>query len=171
MPDTARRPFLQLLCMTGLVASGAPITGWAARKPPPRAESPLVGVDPLFVGTGLTARWQAAMRQDLGWAAQWSEMDSGKVLAQLEQVQQRLNRELNRARLAGDALPGAQFALSVNLRVWTAQGFDRAVSALQSAGQITALQLIEVQIYGAAAAALDPDHATDRAQVVLFRAT
>ena len=69
------------------------------------------------------------------------------------------------------ALPGAQFALSVNLRVWTAQGFDRAVSALQSAGQITALQLIEVQIYGAAAAAIDPDHATDRAQVVLFRAT
>ena len=28
---------------------------------------------------------------------------------QLQQVQQRLNRELNRARLAGDALPGAQF--------------------------------------------------------------
>jgi SAM-dependent methyltransferase len=43
--------------------------------------------------------------------------------------------------------------------------------ALQSAGLITALQLIEVQIYGAAAAAIDPDHATDRAQVVLFRAT
>jgi SAM-dependent methyltransferase len=68
------------------------------------------------------------------------------------------------------ARPGAQFALSVNLRVWAAQGFDRAVEALQGAGQITALQLIEVQIYGAAAAALDPDHATDRAQVVLFRA-
>jgi signal transduction histidine kinase len=33
-----------------------------------------------------------------------------KVLkAQLEQVQQRLNRELNRARLSGDALPGALF--------------------------------------------------------------
>jgi signal transduction histidine kinase len=33
-----------------------------------------------------------------------------KVLQeQLEQVQQRLNRELNRARLAGDALPGALF--------------------------------------------------------------
>ena len=45
------------------------------------------------------------------------------------------------------------------------------MAALQSAGQITALQLIEVQIYGAAAAAIDPDHATDRAQVVLFRAT
>lgn len=69
------------------------------------------------------------------------------------------------------ALPGAQFALSVNLRVWTAQGFDRAVDELQAAGRITAVQLIEVQIYGAAAAALDPDHATDRAQVVLFRAT
>ena len=29
--------------------------------------------------------------------------------AQLEQVEQRMNRELNRARLTGDALPGAQF--------------------------------------------------------------
>jgi SAM-dependent methyltransferase len=75
------------------------------------------------------------------------------------------------AHLLALALPGAQFALSVNLRVWSTQGFDRAVAALQSAGQITALQLIEVQIYGAAAAAIDPDHATDRAQVVLFRAT
>jgi signal transduction histidine kinase len=31
------------------------------------------------------------------------------IQAQLEQVQQRLNRELNRARLSGDALPGALF--------------------------------------------------------------
>lgn len=35
--------------------------------------------------------------------------------AQLEQVQQRLNRELNRARLAGDALPGAQFDCDAEL--------------------------------------------------------
>ncbi|ROM96814.1 sensor histidine kinase [Pseudomonas brassicacearum] len=34
---------------------------------------------------------------------------------QLEQVQQRLNRELNRARLAGDALPGAQFDCAAEL--------------------------------------------------------
>ncbi len=34
---------------------------------------------------------------------------------QLEQVQQRLNRELNRARLAGDALPGAQFDCDAEL--------------------------------------------------------
>jgi signal transduction histidine kinase len=39
-----------------------------------------------------------------------------KVLqAQLEQVQQRLNRELNRARLAGDALPGALFDCDAEL--------------------------------------------------------
>lgn len=37
------------------------------------------------------------------------------LLAQLEQVQQRLNRELNRARLAGDALPGAQFDCDAEL--------------------------------------------------------
>lgn len=82
MPDPARRPFLQS-SLTGLLAMCIPVKGWAGR-PPPRAESPLVGVDPLLVGTGLTARWQAAMRQDLGWAAQWAEMDSGQVLDQLE---------------------------------------------------------------------------------------
>lgn len=86
MPVSARRPFLQL-CLTGVVAFGIPTGGQAARKPPPRADSPLVGVDPVFVLSGLTARWQAAMRQDLGWAARWSEMDSGDVLAQLEQGQ------------------------------------------------------------------------------------
>lgn len=68
------------------------------------------------------------------------------------------------------ALPGAQFALSVNRRVWTAQGFDRAFDALAAQGRITALQIIEVQVYGPAATTLDPDHAADRAQVVLFRA-
>ncbi|MGE7993642.1 sensor histidine kinase, partial [Pseudomonas sp. NPDC089554] len=34
---------------------------------------------------------------------------SAQMREQLEQIQQRLARELNRARLAGDALPGAQF--------------------------------------------------------------
>jgi signal transduction histidine kinase len=39
-----------------------------------------------------------------------------KILqTQLEQVQQRLNRELNRARLAGDALPGALFDCDAEL--------------------------------------------------------
>ncbi|RKS24349.1 signal transduction histidine kinase [Pseudomonas sp. WPR_5_2] len=39
-----------------------------------------------------------------------------KILkAQLELVQQRLNRELNRARLAGDALPGARFDCDIEL--------------------------------------------------------
>lgn len=68
------------------------------------------------------------------------------------------------------ALPGAQFALSINLRVWRTQGFDTALADLQAAGQITALQLIEVQVYGASAAAIDQSHAADRAQIALFRA-
>ena len=34
---------------------------------------------------------------------------------QLEQIQQRMSRELNRARLAGDALPGAQFDVDAEL--------------------------------------------------------
>lgn len=68
------------------------------------------------------------------------------------------------------AHPGALFALSINQRVWTDAGFDRALTDLQASAQITDLQLIEVEIYGAAAHALDPDHATDRAFVTLFRA-
>jgi hypothetical protein len=40
---------------------------------------------------------------------------SKTLKAQLEQVQQRLNRELNRARLAGDALPGALFDCDAEL--------------------------------------------------------
>lgn len=69
------------------------------------------------------------------------------------------------------ALPGAQFALSVNLRVWEAMGFDRALQDLLAENRIEGLQLIEVQVYGAAAAGIDPSHAADRAQVALFRAT
>jgi trans-aconitate methyltransferase len=68
------------------------------------------------------------------------------------------------------ATPQAQFALSINRRVWTAQGFDRALDDLASAGRISALQLIEVEVYGAAAAALDAEHAGDRALIALFRA-
>ncbi|WP_248919478.1 sensor histidine kinase [Pseudomonas entomophila] len=39
----------------------------------------------------------------------------GQMREQLEQIQQRLARELNRARLAGDALPGAQFDCDAEL--------------------------------------------------------
>jgi tungstate transport system substrate-binding protein len=63
---------------------GAPALSWAGPRPLPRAESPLVGVDPALVEAGLTARWQAAMRQDLGWSARWSSMDTMAVLDQLE---------------------------------------------------------------------------------------
>ncbi|MBC7476643.1 MAG: methyltransferase domain-containing protein, partial [Pseudorhodobacter sp.] len=68
------------------------------------------------------------------------------------------------------ALPGAQFALSVNQRVWTGLGFDVALAALQAEGRILDLQLIEVEVYGAQAAALDPEHAGDKAWIVLCRA-
>lgn len=68
------------------------------------------------------------------------------------------------------ALPKAQFALSINQRVWTARGFDRALAGLQQEGRIAGLHLIEVKVYGASASALDPAHAGDRAQIALFRA-
>jgi SAM-dependent methyltransferase len=67
-------------------------------------------------------------------------------------------------------LPGAQFALSINLRVWTARGFDTALADLAARGRITDRQEIEVEVYGTAAARIDADHATDRALIALFRA-
>jgi trans-aconitate methyltransferase len=72
--------------------------------------------------------------------------------------------------LLAAALPGAQFAVSINRRVWSEAGFDRALDGLASGGLITHMQLIEVEIYGAAAAGLDPEHAGDRGLIALFRA-
>lgn len=68
------------------------------------------------------------------------------------------------------ARPGAQFALSINRRVWSSAGFDRALDDLKTQSRITDPQLIEVEVYGQAAAALDADHAQDRALIALFRA-
>ena len=50
----------------------------------PRADSPDVAIDPLLIDTGLAGRWGAAMRRDLGWAAQWRAAASRQVLDQLE---------------------------------------------------------------------------------------
>jgi hypothetical protein len=41
---------------------------------------------------------------------------------------------------------------------------------LAGENRITGLQLIEVEVYGAAAARLDAEHAADRAMIALFRA-
>lgn len=68
------------------------------------------------------------------------------------------------------ARPQAQFALSINRRVWTLAGFDDALDALGAQKRITDLQLIEVEVYGEAAARIDADHAADRALIALFRA-
>jgi SAM-dependent methyltransferase len=68
--------------------------------------------------------------------------------------------------LVAVAEPGAQVALSINARVFAAQGFDRALERLEG---IAGRRLIEVPIYGAAAAARDPAHAADRALIALFR--
>ena len=61
--------------------------------------------------------------------------------------------------------PGALLAVSVNLGVWDALGFEAAFAALD--GRLVVRQMLEVPIYGAAAAALDPGHAADKARVVL----
>lgn len=74
------------------------------------------------------------------------------------------------ANLLAVALPGALVALSINRRVWQAAGFDQTLEGLAATGQITGLRLVEVEVYGAAAAALDADHASDKALVALFHA-
>ncbi|MDO9237029.1 MAG: hypothetical protein Q7U28_13480 [Aquabacterium sp.] len=86
MTELARRPFLNR-SLTGLAALSLGANATAAPRPGPRADSPLVGIDPVFIESGLTARWQAAMKQDLGWSARWAPMDSAEVLAQLEKGQ------------------------------------------------------------------------------------
>jgi predicted TPR repeat methyltransferase len=67
------------------------------------------------------------------------------------------------------AAPGALFALSVNERVWTAAGFDKELQRLQSSGAIHDLHLIEVEVYGQAARALNAEHGCDRAPIAMFR--
>jgi len=86
MPETTEFAVRRALLMRTLGASGILCAGlcqpaWALR---PRAESPEVAVDPLLADTGLTARWGAAMRRDLGWAAQWHATPSRQVLDRLE---------------------------------------------------------------------------------------
>jgi hypothetical protein len=83
MSPLARRPFLQL-SLSSVLGIGVAPSALADPRVTARAESPLVGVDPVFIESGLTARWQAAMKQDLGWTARWSPMDTGEVLANLE---------------------------------------------------------------------------------------
>lgn len=83
MSPLARRPFLQL-SLSSVLGVCASSSALADPRITARADSPLVGVDPVFIESGLTGRWQAAMKQDLGWSARWSPMDSGEVLANLE---------------------------------------------------------------------------------------
>lgn len=68
------------------------------------------------------------------------------------------------------ALPGALFALSINQRVWSGLGFDKVLAELADDRRIRDLHVIEVEVYGAAARAIDPAHADDRANIALFRA-
>lgn len=67
--------------LLGTLAVGLTSPAWAIR---PRADSPEVAIEPLLVQTGLTARWGAAMRRDLGWAARWQPAPSRQVLDHLE---------------------------------------------------------------------------------------
>jgi len=63
--------------------------------------------------------------------------------------------------------PGACLVLSVNLRVWEGGCFADALAA--RADRIEAPQMIDVAIYGPAAAQADPAHAADRARILILR--
>jgi hypothetical protein len=78
----ARRTLLKhTLGVAGVLCTGVTMPVQAVR---PRAESPEVAIEQLLVESGLAARWGAAMRRDLGWAAQWQAMGSRQALDQLE---------------------------------------------------------------------------------------
>jgi predicted TPR repeat methyltransferase len=72
------------------------------------------------------------------------------------------------AALIAAARPGALFALSVNARVWEGAGFAAALAG-PLAPRVAGLTLLEVPIYGPAAAAQGDPHAGDRARIALFR--
>lgn len=80
----ARRTLLQ---HAALFAGSTCLAPWAPAAPAkgPRTSEPRVGTDPLVIDSGLTARWKAAMMRDLGWSAEWVPMETGALLAQLEQ--------------------------------------------------------------------------------------
>lgn len=61
------------------------------------------------------------------------------------------------------AEPGSLFALSINAGVYRTQGFDIALARRSS------VTLMEVSIYGEAAALADPAHASDRGLIALWR--
>ena len=67
------------------------------------------------------------------------------------------------AQLETQAAPGALFALSINQGVYRSMGFDAALS------QRPDVSLLEVPIYGPAAAAKDPDHAAQRGIIAIWR--
>ncbi|MFN7223273.1 MAG: class I SAM-dependent DNA methyltransferase [Paracoccaceae bacterium] len=67
------------------------------------------------------------------------------------------------ARLESQAAPGALFTLSINAGVYRSMGFDAALS------QRPGVTLLEVQIYGPAAAEKDPDHAAQRGLIAIWR--
>lgn len=67
------------------------------------------------------------------------------------------------ARLETQAAPGALFALSINEGVYRASGFDAALSLRPD------VTLLEVEIYGPAAARKDTVHAFQRGVIAIWR--
>lgn len=86
MPEPTEFAVRRTLLKHSLGVAGVLCTGVTtpAQAVQPRAESPEVAIEQLLVESGLAARWGAAMRRDLGWAARWQAMGSRQALDQLE---------------------------------------------------------------------------------------
>lgn len=80
MSDPIRRALITLPALWAWPAAQAQVHGKR-----PLAEGPRVSADPAVIDSGLSARWQAAMSHDLGWAASFTPVESALVLDQLEQ--------------------------------------------------------------------------------------
>ena len=83
MPYPDRRTFVTS-ALSGLSLLAA-LPVHAQGRVATRADSPRIGADPLLISTGLTGRWHASMRKDLGWAARFEATGTRQVLNALEQ--------------------------------------------------------------------------------------
>lgn len=152
MPCLLRRTLLARFPAV-LFSAGLPAVTQARPASPATGGAPLVGVDPILVEGGLTARWSAAMARDLGWAARWTPIASGSLLAQLEQGQLDAGLYLGHphaARLEAQGLVHSRTVLARTLVYLTGPEADPAGIRQQTDLRLALAQVLLAQDAGAA---------------------
>lgn len=152
-------PVLDVGAGTGLCAEALRMQGF---------EGPIDGVDlsqPMLdvaAGKGLyRALYRADITRPLALPSSYAGMVSSGTFTSGHVGPEALGPILARA------LPGALIVFSVNLRVWEGRGFADALALLSD--RIVPPVTLDVEIYGPRAAQTDPDHAADRARLVILR--